>query len=63
MTFKISIKEVREAVVCVEAKLTNRQLNRLNSTTGQIQMITCLSQKIQHLNKTKSPSFRGALII
>lgn len=63
MTFKITIKEVHEAVVDVEAKLTNRQLNRLNSTTGQIQMITCLNRKTQHLNKTKSPSKRGALII
>lgn len=63
MTFKISIKEVCEAVVYVEANSYTQALKRLKMNTGRARTIMYLNQKTQHLNKTKSPSFRGALII
>lgn len=53
MTFKITIKELHEAVVDVEAKLTNKQLNRLNPITGKIQTIIYSNRKTPHLNNEK----------
>lgn len=63
MTFKISIKEVCEAVVYVEANSYTQALKKAEDEYWKNRTIMYLNRKTQHLNKTKSPSKRGALII
>ena len=59
MTFKISIKEVCEAVVEIEANNYYEALERVEFDYWANPMITCLNRKTQHLNKTKAPLLEG----
>lgn len=61
MTFKITIKEVHEAVVEIDAENYYEALAKLNPITGRTQTIIYSNRKTQHLNKNKAPPNGGAL--
>lgn len=55
MTFKITIKEVHEAVVEIDAESYFEALAKLNPITGKIQTIIYSNRKTPHLNNEKPP--------